>query len=57
MPHSARLIVCPMPLAQNGAFQGYGYCSTLIGNPMLEVPPTVSVAVRSLEVAAGPKKL
>jgi len=37
---AVRLSVRPMPLAQNGAFCGYGYYSTLTGNPMLEVIPT-----------------
>ena len=35
--------VCPMPLAQKGAFYhfyGHGYYRTLIGNPMLEVEST-----------------
>ena len=34
--------VCPFvlaPIAQNGAFQGYDYYGTLIGNPTLEVEP------------------
>ena len=32
--------VCPMPLAQKGAFYGYGYYGTLLENPTLEVKPT-----------------
>ena len=34
--------VCPIPVAQNGAFHSYGYRRTVIGNPMLEVEPTGS---------------
>ena len=34
---SVWLSVCLMPIAQNRAFLGWGYCGTLIGSRMLEV--------------------
>jgi len=37
---AVRLSVCLMPLAQNGAFYGYCYYGTLIGNPIPEVEST-----------------
>jgi len=36
--------VCSMLQLNNGAFESYDYCRTLIGNPTLEVEPLVSVA-------------
>jgi len=38
------LPVCPVPLAQSGAFKGYGHYKTLAGNPTLEVDLLISVA-------------
>jgi len=55
---SVCLSVCHMPLDQNGAFQGYGYYSTLIRSPVLEVKlagpsgRSRGVAVRPTEVAS-----
>jgi len=44
MLQSAHMSVClsvSCPQLKNSAFYGYGYYRTVIGNPMMEVEPTV----------------